>query len=86
MALSQSELDSDKNGLSAGKTKAQSRVDTLNASIARCQAKLATTTGDAKDALLGLTLGRDPGKKWTCLNYNLIERPFHMLVCLSKAA
>ena len=54
MALSQSELDSDKNGLSAGKTKAQSRVDTLNASIARCQAKLTVVSGSAKDALLGL--------------------------------
>ena len=34
--------------------KAKSRVNALNASIARCQAKLATATGDAKDALLGL--------------------------------
>ena len=36
-------------------TRPHSRVDALNASIARCQEKLATTTGDAKCALLGLT-------------------------------
>ena len=35
-------------------TRSQSRVDVLNASIARCQEKLATATGDAKCALLGL--------------------------------
>ena len=35
-------------------TRPQSRIDVLNASIARCQEKLTTVTGDAKDALLGL--------------------------------
>jgi len=54
MGLSRSALDSEKNSLSVVKTKAQTRVDTLNVSIARCQAKLATATGDAKGALLGL--------------------------------
>jgi len=54
MGLSQSELDADKNALSVVKTKAQSRVDALNASIARCQERLLTATGDAKCALLGL--------------------------------
>lgn len=43
----------DKKGFSAGQHKAQSRLDALNASIARCQAKLATATGDVKCALLG---------------------------------
>jgi len=54
MDLSRSELDADKKGLSFRITKAQSRVDALTASIARCQAKLAVVSGSAKDALLGL--------------------------------
>ena len=35
-------------------TRPQSRIDVLNESIARCQAKLATATGDTRDALMGL--------------------------------
>ena len=35
-------------------TRPQSRVDVLNASIARCQDKLAHVKGEAKEMLLGL--------------------------------
>jgi len=35
-------------------TRPQSRVDALNASIARCQAKLSVVSGSAKEALFGL--------------------------------
>ena len=54
MGLPRSVLAADKKGLSVGITKAQTRIDALNASIARCQAKLVFVSGSAKDALVGL--------------------------------
>ncbi len=40
--------------LSTAKVRPQSRADALNASIARCQARLAMVTGEARDALVGV--------------------------------
>ena len=52
MVLSQKTPLSAKDRLTT--TRTQSRVDALNASIARCQAKLAHVKGEAKEMLLGL--------------------------------
>ena len=52
MALSQKTHVSTKDRLTT--TRSQSRIDALNASIARCQEKLSVVSGSAKEALVGL--------------------------------
>ncbi len=54
MGLSKTTVLSGEEVVSVTATEPQSRVDALNTSIARCQARLAMVTGEAREALVGV--------------------------------
>ncbi len=54
MSLAQATVLSGEDAVLVTATRPQLRVDALNASIARCQARLAMVTGEAREALVGV--------------------------------